>query len=161
MKYKSWERIPNKPGQQAKGRERRLTLDLLLLRLEGRARGLSRLLQVKDRCIFFLAVLAQVLMGNAQLVQLPVEPRNLFVPELEGGPRLLERSMFPLKMALCLLPRHELTLEGSSSSSRADCSCWSRASACWCAPCSCRSCSSAEAKEEALSARPVERHLGP
>jgi hypothetical protein len=47
---------------------------LFLLRLENRVRGLSRLLQVKDRRIFFLAGLAQILVGDAQLVQLPVEP---------------------------------------------------------------------------------------
>jgi hypothetical protein len=39
------------------------------------------------------------------------------------------------------------------ASSRADCSCWSRASACWRALCSCWSCPSAMASTAALSAR--------
>jgi hypothetical protein len=52
--------------------------------------------------------------GDAQLVQLLVEPRDLPVPELEGGPHLLERSMLPLEVALRLLQRHAFALEGSS-----------------------------------------------
>jgi hypothetical protein len=39
---------------------------------------------------------------------------RLFIPELEGGPRLLQRSTFRLKLALRLLQRHALTLEGNS-----------------------------------------------
>jgi hypothetical protein len=113
-KNKNWEWIPNKPSQLAKGKERRLTLDLLLLRLEGRACSLSRLLQAKDCSFLFLDVLVQILVGDAQLVQLPVEPLDFLVPELEGGPRLLERSTLPLELALCLLRSLAFMLEDSS-----------------------------------------------
>jgi hypothetical protein len=53
-------------------------------------------------------------MGDAQLVQLPVEPRDVLVPELAGGSRLLERNTLPLELALRLLRRCAFTLEGSS-----------------------------------------------
>jgi hypothetical protein len=43
--------------QQAKNREGQLTLDLLLLHLEGRVRGLGRLLQLEDSGILLLASL--------------------------------------------------------------------------------------------------------
>jgi hypothetical protein len=49
-------------------------LNLFLLHLEGCPHGLSRLLELENGGIFFLADLAQILMGDAQLVQLPVEP---------------------------------------------------------------------------------------
>jgi hypothetical protein len=42
-------------------------------------RGLSFLLQVKDCLILFLASLARILIGDAQLVQLPVKLRDFFV----------------------------------------------------------------------------------
>jgi hypothetical protein len=48
--------------------EGRLTIDLLLLRHEGLARDLDRLLQAKDRSFLLLDVLAQILVGNAKLV---------------------------------------------------------------------------------------------
>jgi hypothetical protein len=54
-------------------------------------------LQVKDHCILFLASLVLILVGDAQLVQLPVEPRDFFVPQLEGRLRLLERSAILLE----------------------------------------------------------------
>jgi hypothetical protein len=63
---------------------------LLLLHLEGLARGLGRLLQAKDRSFLLLDSLVQILVGNAELVQLPVEPRDFFVPLLEGCLRPLE-----------------------------------------------------------------------
>jgi hypothetical protein len=47
-------------------RQRKVThLDLLLLRLEGCARGLSFFLQVNDHRILFLVGLMQVLVGDA------------------------------------------------------------------------------------------------
>jgi hypothetical protein len=49
------------------------------------------LLQVKDHRFLFLASLALILVGDAQLGQLPVEPRDLLVPQLEGRLRLLDR----------------------------------------------------------------------
>jgi hypothetical protein len=55
-----------------------------------------------------------ILVGHAQLGQLPVEPCDLLVPELEGRLRLLERGALPLELALCLLPCHALALEGGS-----------------------------------------------
>jgi hypothetical protein len=65
----------------------------------------------------------RVLVGDAQLVQLPVEPRNLPYPELEGGPRLLGRSTLPLELALHLLQRHAFMLEGSSGHLESDRTC--------------------------------------
>jgi hypothetical protein len=67
-------------------------LDLSLLRLEGRTRGLGCLLQAKDRGFLLLDGLAQILVGDAKMVQLPVEARDFFVPLLEGFLRLLECS---------------------------------------------------------------------
>jgi hypothetical protein len=61
----NWERIPNKPSQQAKSRERWLTFDLLLLCLEGHACSLSRLLQAKDRSFMLLDSLALIREGDA------------------------------------------------------------------------------------------------
>jgi hypothetical protein len=51
--------------------------------------------------------------GHALLDQLPSEPRDLRVPELEGSPRLLQRGVLPLELALRLLPGRALALEGS------------------------------------------------
>jgi hypothetical protein len=51
----------DKSKQQVKNQEGQLTLDLLLLHLEGCARSLGRLLQHKDGGIFFLAGVAQLL----------------------------------------------------------------------------------------------------
>jgi hypothetical protein len=52
--------------------------------------GLSRPLQVKDRRILFLTRLALILVGDAQLGQLPVEPCDFLVPQLEGRLCFLE-----------------------------------------------------------------------
>jgi hypothetical protein len=55
--------------------------------------------------------LALILVGYAQLGQLPVEPRDFFVPELDGGSFLIERGTLPLELVLCL--RHAFALKGS------------------------------------------------
>jgi hypothetical protein len=75
---------PKRTKPTGERQERQLTLDLLLLSLEGRVHGLSRPLQVKDHSILLLASLALILVGYAQLGQLPVEPRDFLVPELKG-----------------------------------------------------------------------------
>jgi hypothetical protein len=67
-----------------------LTFDLLPLRLEGLARVLSRLPQAENHGFLLLEGLAQVLVRDAELDQLPVEPRDFFVPLLEGCLRPLE-----------------------------------------------------------------------
>jgi hypothetical protein len=92
--------------------ERKLTLDLLLLRLKGGTRSGSRLLQLKDDSVLLLAGLSQVLVGHTLLDQLTGEPRDLLVPGLDGGLRLLKRSMLPLKMALALPLGPRFALKG-------------------------------------------------
>jgi hypothetical protein len=54
--------------------ENQLTFDLLPLRLEGLARILSRLPQGENRGLLLLEGLAQVLVRDTELGQLPVEP---------------------------------------------------------------------------------------
>jgi hypothetical protein len=93
-------------------REEQLTLDLFLLRLEGRACGLSRLLQVMDHGILLLAGLTQIFVGHTQLGQLPVEPHDLLAPELDGRLRLLKRGVLPLELALCFLLGRAFKLKG-------------------------------------------------
>jgi hypothetical protein len=75
-----------------KADESKLTFDLLLLPLEGLARLLGLVLQVKDRGLLLLEGLAQIFVRNADLDQLLVEPRHLVLPLLEGGLRPLERG---------------------------------------------------------------------
>jgi uncharacterized membrane protein YhhN len=53
--------------------ERKLTFNLLLLHLEGLARLLSLAPQLEERSLLLLEGLALVLMGDADLHQLPVE----------------------------------------------------------------------------------------
>jgi hypothetical protein len=103
---------PKQTKQTGERQERQLTLDLLLLRLEGRTRGLSRQLQVKDRSILLPTSLALILVGHTQLGQLPVEPRDFLVPELEGRLCLLKRSTLLLELALRVLSCHAFALEG-------------------------------------------------
>jgi hypothetical protein len=49
------------------------------------------------------------------LDQLPIEPRDFFIPLLEGRLCPLECRALQLELALCLLPRQTLTLEGDPS----------------------------------------------
>jgi hypothetical protein len=85
--------------------ENQLTFNLLPLRLEGLARILSRLPQAENRGLLLLEGLAQILMRNAELGQLPVELRYFFVPLLEGRLRPLECGALLLESALGLFPR--------------------------------------------------------
>jgi hypothetical protein len=50
-------------------------------------------------------------MRDVDLHQLPVEARDLLLPRLERGPRLLKRGTLPLELAQHLLARHPLLLE--------------------------------------------------
>jgi hypothetical protein len=119
-KTKTGKQIPNEPNQQAKGKERRLTFDLSLLRLEGHARGLSGLLQAKDNSFLLLNGLALIREGDAQLGQLPIKSRNLLFPLLEGCLRPFECATLLLKEALGFFSRQALALEGGSSLSKSD-----------------------------------------
>jgi hypothetical protein len=56
--------------------------------------------------------------GNAELVQFPVEPRDFFVPLLEGCLHPLERDALSLKEALGLFPCQAFALEGGPSISK-------------------------------------------
>jgi hypothetical protein len=90
-----------------------LTFDLLPLRVEGLARFLSISPQVTDRGLLLLEGLAQVLVRDAELDQLPVKPRDIVVPLLKGCLRRLERGALSLEPNLCLFPRQAFPLEGS------------------------------------------------
>jgi hypothetical protein len=70
-------------------------------------------LQLEDGGILLLTGLLQVLVGHTLLDQLPGEPRDLRVSELEGSPRLLQRGVLLLELALRFLPGEVLALEGS------------------------------------------------
>jgi hypothetical protein len=78
---------------------------LFLLRVNGLARVFSRLPQGENRGFLLLEGLAQILVRDAELVSLPVEPRDFFVPLLEGCLRPLECGALLLESALGLFPR--------------------------------------------------------
>jgi hypothetical protein len=77
------------------------------------ARLLAPSLQVSDGGLLLPEGLAQVLMRDANLDQLPVEPRDLVLPLLEGGLRPLERGALLLEPTQRLLPRQALPPEHS------------------------------------------------
>jgi hypothetical protein len=70
-------------------------------------------LQLENDDVLLLAGLPQVLVGHALLDQLPGEPRDLHVLELEGNPCLLQPSVLPLELDLRFLPDRALALKGS------------------------------------------------
>jgi hypothetical protein len=59
--------------------------------------------------------LAQVLVRDAELHQLPVKPRDIIVPLLKGCLRPLKRGALLLEPTLRLFPRQAFPLEGSPS----------------------------------------------
>jgi hypothetical protein len=61
---------PKRIQPTSKREERQLTLDLLLLRLEGGTRGGGCLLQFEDDDVFFLAGLPQLFVGHTLMDQL-------------------------------------------------------------------------------------------
>jgi hypothetical protein len=65
----------------------------------------SRMLQVENRGLLLLEGLAQVLVQDAELGQLPVEPRDLVVPLLENRLCPLECGELLLESALRLFSR--------------------------------------------------------
>jgi hypothetical protein len=75
---------------EREGAETKPTFDLLPLRVEGLACFLGLSPQVTDHRLLLLEGLAQVLMRDAELDQLPVELRGLVFP-------LLERRLCPLE----------------------------------------------------------------
>jgi hypothetical protein len=86
---------------------------MLPLHLEGLARFLSLSPQVTDCGLLLLEGLAQVLVRDAELDQLPIELRGLVLPLLEGRLRPLERSALLLEPVKRLLSRQAFPLERS------------------------------------------------
>jgi hypothetical protein len=72
-------------------------------------------LQLEDGGVLLLTSLPQLLVQHALLDQLLGESCDLCVPELKHGPRLLQRGVLPLELALRHLPGRALTLEGDLS----------------------------------------------
>jgi hypothetical protein len=69
------------------------------------------MLQLEERGPLLLEGLVLVFMRDADLHQLPVAARDLLLPRLEHGLRLLKRGTLPLELAQCLLARHPLLFE--------------------------------------------------
>jgi hypothetical protein len=89
------------------------TFNLLPLRVEGLARFLGLSPQVTDRGLLLLEGLAQVLVRDAELDQLPVELRDLVFPLLEGRLRPLEHGVLLLEPTQRPLSRQAFPLERS------------------------------------------------
>jgi hypothetical protein len=68
-------------------------------------------LQLEDRGLLLLEGLAQIFVRNADLNQLPVEPRHLVLLLLEGDLRPFECGTLLLELTQRLLPRKALPLE--------------------------------------------------
>jgi hypothetical protein len=115
QRNKSREQIPSKPNRRTKRGGTQLTFDLLPLRVEGLARFLDLSSQVTDRGLLLLEGLAQVLVRDAELHQLPVKPRDIVVPLLKGWLHPLERGALLLEPTLRLFTRQAFPLEGSPS----------------------------------------------
>jgi hypothetical protein len=75
------------------------------LRVEGLACFVGLSPQVMDRGLLLLEGLAQVLVRDAELHQLPVQPRDIVFPLLKGCLRPLERGALLLEPTLHLFPR--------------------------------------------------------
>jgi hypothetical protein len=79
------------------------------------ARLLGLALQAKDHGLLLLEGPAQIFVRNADLDQLPVEPRHLVLPLLKGGLRPLEHGALLLELTQRLLPHQALPLERGPS----------------------------------------------
>jgi hypothetical protein len=71
--------------------------------------------QVTDCGLLLLEGLAQVLVRDVELHQLPVKPQDIIVPLLKGCLRTLERGALLLEPTLRLFMRQVFPLEGSLS----------------------------------------------
>jgi hypothetical protein len=88
-------------------------------------RVLSRLPQAENRGLLLLEGLAQVPVQDAKLGQLPVEPRDLVIPLLEGRLYPLKCDALLLEPALRLFLPRRSRLRVARDLARAVRSCWS------------------------------------
>jgi hypothetical protein len=98
--------------------KKQLTFNLFPLRSKGLARVLNRLLQAENCGFLLLEGLAKILVRDTELVELPVKPRDFFVPLLEGCLRPFECDALLLESALGLFPHQTLALKGGPSLSK-------------------------------------------